>query len=46
MILFEPIVMFFGFTNSLAIFETMMNKILYNLINTREVMNFINNFIV
>jgi len=31
--LFEPTVMFFGLTNSLAIFQTMMNKLLRDLIN-------------
>jgi len=30
--LFEPLVMFFGMTNSLAIFQTMMNDIFWNLI--------------
>jgi len=30
--LFEPLVMFFGMTNSLAIFQTMMNNIFWNLI--------------
>ena len=44
--LFEPKVMFFGLTSSLAIFQTMMNKILKNLINTGEVASFINNIIV
>ena len=44
--LFEPIVMFFGLTNSPAIFQIMMNKILQNLINTGEVASFIDNVIV
>jgi len=44
--LFEPTVMFFGLTNSSAIFKTMMNNILQNLINTREVVSFIDNVIV
>ena len=39
-------VMFFGLTNSLAIFQTMMNKILWNLINTGKVVSFIDNIIV
>ena len=43
---FEPTVMFFGLTNFLAMFQTIMNKILWNLINTREVASFINNVIV
>ena len=43
---FEPMVMFFGLTNSLAIFQTIMNKILWDLINTEEVASFIDNIIV
>jgi len=43
---FEPKVMFFGLTSSPAIFQTMINKILKNLINTGEVASFINNIIV
>ena len=38
--------MFFRLTNSPTIFQIMMNKILWNLINTRKVESFINNFIV
>jgi len=38
--------MFFKLTNSPAIFQTIINKILWNLINTREVVSFINNMIV
>ena len=41
--LFESTVIFFRLTNSLAIFQTMMNEILQNLINTREVASFIDN---
>jgi len=44
--LFELIVMFFGLTNSLATFQTIMNKIFRDLINTREMASFINNMIV
>ena len=44
--LFELIVMFFGLTNSLATFKTIMNKILRDLINTIEMSSFINNMIV
>ena len=44
--LFEPIVMFFELTNSLATFQMIINKILQNLINTGEVASFINNVIV
>ena len=43
---FEPIVIFFGLTNSPAIFQTMMNKILQNLINTGKVASFIDYVIV
>ena len=38
--------MFFGLANPLTIFQIMMNKILQNLINTGEVVSFINNVIV
>ena len=44
--LFEPNVMFFGLTNSPAIFQMMMNKILWDLINTEEIASFIDNVIV
>ena len=44
--LFEPTMIFFESTNSLAIFQTMMKKILRNLINTGKVVRFIDNFIV
>ena len=44
--LFEPTVMFFKLTNSLVTFQTMMNKILWNLINIGEVVSFIDNVIV
>ena len=43
---FEPTVMFFGLTNSLAMFQTMMNEILQNLINTGKVVSFIDNIII
>ena len=43
---FEPTVIFFGLTNFLATFQTMMNKILWDLINTGKVANFINNIII
>jgi len=43
---FEPTVMFFGLTNSLVTFQTMMNEILRDLINTGEVASFINDMIV
>jgi len=44
--LFEPTVMFFGLTNFPATFQTMINEILQNLINTREVVIFIDDIIV
>ena len=44
--LFELTVIFFGLTNFLEIFHTMMNKILQNLINTEIVRSFIDNIIV
>ena len=44
--LFKPIVIFFGLINFPAMFQTMMNKILQNLINTGKVVNFIDNIIV
>jgi len=43
---FEPIVIFFGLTNSLAIFQTMMNELLRDLINTEKVAAFIDDMIV
>ena len=43
---FEPVVMFFGLTNSLATFQTIISEILQDLINNREVASFIDNVIV
>jgi len=43
---FEPIVMFFGLTNSPATFQAMMNKLLRDLINMGKVAAFINDVIV
>jgi len=43
---FEQTVMFFRLMNSLAIFQTMMNEILWNLINTGKVASFIDNVII
>ena len=43
---FEPTVMFFGSTNSPAIFQMIMNKLLRNLINTGKVAVFIDDVIV
>ena len=44
--LFEPMVMFFGLTNSPATLQMMMNKLLRDLINTGKVAVFIDNVIV
>ena len=44
--LFEPIVMFFRLTNSLTIFQAMMNELLRDLINTGKVGSFIDDIIV
>jgi len=44
--LFEPTVMFFGLPNSPATFQTIINKILWDLINIGEVASFIDNVIV
>ena len=43
---FKPTVMFFGLVNFLTMFQTMMNKILWNLINTEKVASFINHIII
>jgi len=43
---FEPTVMFFGIINSPAIFQTIMNEILRNLINKGKVPAFVNNVLV
>ena len=43
---FEPTVIFFGLTNSPTIFQTIMNEILWDLINIGEVTSFIDNIIV
>ena len=45
-VVFELTVMFFGLTNSLAMLQTIMNKILWDLINTGEVASFIDDIIV
>ena len=44
--LFEPTVMFFGLMNLPATFQTMMNELLRDLINTRKVVVFIDDVIV
>ena len=43
---FEPMVMFFKLMNSSATFQTMINEILQNLINTEKVASFINDIII
>jgi len=43
---FEPTVMFFGLTNLPATFQTMINEILWNLINTGKVASFIDDIII
>ena len=43
---FEPTIMFFGLTNSSAIFQAMINELLRDLINTGKVVVFIDNIIV
>ena len=44
--LFELTVMFFRLTNLLAMFQTMMNEILWDLINTRKMVSFIDNVLI
>jgi len=44
--LFEPMVIFFGLINLLATFQTMMNELLRDLINTGKVAAFIDDVIV
>jgi len=43
---FEPTMMFFRLTNSPVTFQTMMNKILWDLINTGKVASFIDDIII
>ena len=43
---FELVVMFFGFTNSPATFQTMMNNIFRDLINKGDVATFIDDVLV
>ena len=43
---FEPMIIFFGLTNLLATFQTMINKLLQDLINTEKVAAFIDDMIV
>jgi len=43
---FKPTVMFFGLTNLPATFQTMINEILWDLLNTGKVASFIDNVII
>ena len=43
---FEPMVIFFGLTNSSVIFQAMINELLRDLINTGKVVAFIDDVIV
>ena len=43
---FEPVVMFFGMTNSPATFQAMMNKVLRDMINEGKVAAFIDDVLV
>ena len=43
---FEPMVMFFRLTNLLVTFQTMVNKVLQDFINTSKVVSFMNNIII
>jgi hypothetical protein len=44
--LFEPLVMYFGLTNSPATFQTMMNVIFQNLITERVVLVYHNDILI
>jgi len=43
---YEPMVMYFGLTNSPATFQTMMNDLFRDLINQRDTATFINDILV
>jgi len=43
---FEPLVMFFSLSNSLATFQTMMNAILWDLIDKGVVVVYIDNILI
>jgi len=43
---YEPIVMYFGLTNSSAIFQAMMNDLFRDLINQGDTVTFIDNILV
>ena len=44
--LFEPMVMFFGLTNLLTTFQTMMNDILRNLIDEGHIMFYLDDILI
>jgi hypothetical protein len=44
--LFEPLVMYFGLTNSPATFQTMMNNIFQDLILSGDVMVYLDNILI
>jgi len=43
---FEPMMMFFRLMNSPATFQTMINELLWDLINTEKVASFIDDIII
>jgi len=43
---FEPTIIFFGLTNSLVMFQTIMNDLLKNMIEKEEVAAFINDVMI
>jgi len=44
--LYEPCVMFFGLTNSLSTFQTMMDTIFHNLVSAREVIIYMDDILI
>ena len=44
--LFKPTAMFFSLTNLSIVFQTIINEILQNLINTEEVVSFMDNVFI
>ena len=44
--MFEPVVMFFGITNSPAIFQAMINEILRDMINEEKVAAFVDDMLM
>jgi len=44
--MFEPLVMFFGMTNSLATFQTIMNDIFHNLIAKGIMVVYLNDILI